>query len=159
MGMDLEKVKKDYENGLQRYVYYKVNSISNVRPVDNEQIKIDYVSKINDVIDYLRTLFPNGFIHSEGKITFDYLDMISTLDPFVGYYLEDVSISGIVKAFDEPSITLTFEDGILVRARNLQKIPKLPRKYRTKYLNSLLAFPFYKNILNHYLNNDEIYLY
>ena len=142
MEFNERKLKDAYELGLQRYTYYRTQSLKErgleVNPSIREQINNGYISCIDTLILYLRTVFPNGFTHSEGSITLDYQKMLESVGSNVGLFLRNPSIDGTIKAFQEPSALTTFTNGILVEASNLEKIKKLPRKYRTKHLNSLL---------------------
>jgi len=142
MEFDYQKLGREYMLGIQRYGYNRSKYLSSYQLlVDDEtrrQIIDNYKKCIFDVINYLRKIFPNGFLKREGTITVDYEEMINNIGVDAMSFIEVPKMSGTIYPVIGSDARLTFEDNVLVSAAKLETIPNLPKKYKSKAFNDVL---------------------
>lgn len=139
MVFEKEMLKKSLFLNVQKFTYdralYLIKNGLKVNDETRQQIWDDYEITIKEVIQHLRRLFPAGFLHLEG--TFDF--SLDGLTEEAKVFLQTPSIDCVIKPLgDDSEALMSFENGYLVEAYDLEVLPNLPNKYRTPKFNGIL---------------------
>ena len=143
MGFDSNKIGKEYMLGIQKFTYnrsqYLKKNHLEVNDETRRQIADNYKVSIYKVVTYLNKLFKEGFINSEGTIEISFEKLLNGVGEDTRMFLEYPTITcTLYPVVEDSEAQMSFVDGYLEEAENLETISGLPRKYRTKHLNSLL---------------------
>ncbi len=141
MDFDYTKVGNQYFQSLQKYVSERASHLEKCGHVIDadarRQISDDYKVCIYELISYLTRLFPK--MEGRGRFDLDYKKMIRSLSIETRNFVDFPRIDGTFKPLGDDSLaTVSFTDGYVNEAHNMEKIKGLPLRYRTKNLNSII---------------------
>lgn len=140
MSFNMIEIAKLYNGNANDYMLNRVRDLrSNGVLIDNEdkvRIEILYKKIVFEVVNYLRTVLPDGFVDTDGTYNLDYKSMMENLSPEARWFLEVPSINTSLAPFGEDhSAIMYFKDNCVFKSTDVHKAKGLPFRYKREKFN------------------------